>query len=120
MVMLRRKLGTGLALSALIGLFGCTMLAGLDDEFRLREKEEETCTDCVQRVYYGTCAHEVSLCNENVDCASYDSCVSTCYQQTEDIEVCDSSCTASYPDGAAIYDTLVLGCLCYECPSCGC
>jgi hypothetical protein len=71
----------------------------------------ESCSACAQ-TNGGPCVAAVEACFSDVECSAFNDCIIPCGDQA-----CVDACSATYPNGAALYAAAVACIYCDACPS---
>ncbi len=74
--------------------------------------DEGSCEDCQQCALSDECADEYDDCSADTECVDFANCVGECGSTDQE---CFEACAASYPNGAAMYNELVICVICDEC-----
>jgi hypothetical protein len=74
--------------------------------------DEGSCEDCQQCALSDECADEYDDCSADNECIDFATCAGECGATDQE---CFEECAASYPNGAAMYNELVICVICDEC-----
>lgn len=90
-----------------------------------QDQDQDTTNDCISCAFSGPCSGEVQACAGDPDCCtpqadgscgadSFVGCIGACGPNDQ---ACFDTCTQTYPNGAQIYNALLLCAVCDTCPS---
>lgn len=72
--------------------------------------DEGSCEDCQQCALSDECADEYDDCGADAECVEFANCAAECADQA-----CFEACASAYPNGANMYNELVICVICDEC-----